>query len=111
MKFFGKVGFWEDDVETSPGVYKPKIVEKPYSGDVVKDFRRFQSNDMQNSKFTVNNKITILGDLYAHNNWGSIKYVVWNDIKWAVSSVDVDYPRLTFDLGDVYNENEATQTT
>lgn len=106
MKFSGKVGFWEKDVEISTGVWKPSIVEKSYTGDILRDRRRFQASDHQNDTFIISNQISILGDLYAHENWPSIRYVIWNGIKWKVSSVDVSYPRLTFELGGVYNENE-----
>lgn len=110
MKFLGKIGFWEGDVETKPGVWKPSIIERSYTGDVLKDTRSFQSSDTQNKKFTVKVRISILGDLYAHENFPSIKYVVWKGVKWEVSSVDVTYPRLTLELGGVYNENEKEST-
>lgn len=110
MKFFGRVGFWEDEVETCPGVWKPDIIERPYVGDVLRDSRRLRTADSQNGTFTVNNKISILGDLYACQNWPSIRYVVWNGVKWVVSSVEVEYPRLTLELGEVYNENENGST-
>lgn len=106
MKFSGKVGFWKEDHETVQGVYKPDIIEKTYTGDVYKDSRRFGSPDAQNGSFTINNKISILGDLYAHNNWTSIKYVMWKGVKWEVKSVEVNYPRLILEVGGVYNENE-----
>lgn len=108
MKFSGKVGFWEEDVEVSPGIYKPSCIEKLYTGDVCRDNRRFQSSDSQNDTFTVNNQISILGDLYAYTNWPSIKYVNWNGIKWKVNSVEVNYPRLTLEIGGVYNGTNTT---
>lgn len=106
MKFSGKVGFWEEDAETSQDVYRPKIIEKSYTGDVIDDNRRFTSPDTQNKTFTINNKISILGDFYAHENWPSIRYVLWKDVKWEVTNVNVNHPRLILTLGGVYNENE-----
>lgn len=32
MKFSGKIGFWIEDVEIKPGVFKPQIIEKDYTG-------------------------------------------------------------------------------
>lgn len=106
MKFSGKIGFWEQDAEVSPGVWRPRIVERSYTGDVQKDTRRFMQSNTQNQTFTVNNQISILGDLYAQNNWASIRYVVWKGTKWSVTDVQVTYPRLTLTLGGVYNENQ-----
>lgn len=111
MKFSGKVGFWEKDIETKPGVFKPQIVEKFYTGDVMRDIRRFQSvENQQNENLNVNNKLSILSDLYMQRNWSSIKYVLWNDVKWKVRSVDVgSYPRVIIELGGVYNGKVSTE--
>ena len=39
-KWFGKIGFDQGTVETTPGVWKPSIVEKSYFGDVQRNSRR-----------------------------------------------------------------------
>lgn len=109
MKFSGKVGFWIEDAETKPGVYKPGIVERPYTGDVQKNIRRFQSaENQQNDNLVTNNRISIIANLFIQENWPSIKYVYWNGIKWKVNSVDItSYPRVFLDLGGVYNESTS----
>lgn len=108
MKFFGKIGFWDPSVETKPGVYKPQIVEKDYYGDVLRDYRKFQSrSDDQNDDYLVTNQISILGDLYANNHVSSIRYVTWQGAKWKVNKVEINYPRLVLELGGVYNENQT----
>lgn len=105
MKFSGKVGFWITDHETKPGVYEPMIVEKSYVGDVQKNTRRFQSvENQQNENLVVNNRLSIISDLYMKKYWGSIKYVLWNGVKWKVISIDIEsYPRVILELGGVYN--------
>lgn len=105
MKFSGNVGFWLEDTETKPGVYKPKIIEKFYVGDILKDIRRFQTaENQQNENLVVNNRVSIISDLYMQQNWASIKYVLWNNIKWKVTSIDIgSYPRVILELGGVYN--------
>lgn len=110
MKFSGKVGFWSGDVETSPGVYKLKIVEHKYYGDVLKDVRKFQQDSTQNDIFTINNRISILSDLYARENWSSIRYVIWNGQKIKVTSVEVNYPRLILELGGAWNGETENST-
>lgn len=109
MKFSGKVGFWEKDVETAPGVYRPQIVEKPYVGDITRNYRKFQTGEnQQNKNLTVNNQISIVSDLYMQNNWTSIKYVLWNGVKWEVNTVEVGFPRLTLEIGGVWNGEETS---
>lgn len=107
MKFSGKVGFLTGENEIYPGVWKPEFTERPYIGDILRNRRQYQNgSNKQNVDLNVSNEISILSDLYAQQNWVSIRYVVWNGVKWQVSSVDINYPRLILELGGVYNENE-----
>lgn len=106
MKFLGKVGFWSEDVEVRPRIFRPQIIYKPYKGDVLEDLRRNQNGEEQNTKLTLSNRISIISDLYAQNNWHNIKCVEWKGVKWEVTKVNVSYPRLILSLGGVYNENE-----
>lgn len=106
MKFSGIVGFLKDEEELSPGVWRPVINERQYVGDVLRNRKYYQeSSNKQNVDLNTSNQISILSDLYVQQNWSSIRYVVWNGVKWQVTSVDVNYPRLILDLGGVYNEN------
>ena len=107
MKFYGKVGFWEGSVEVKPGEYKPRIFEKLYSGDVNWANRHFQPTENQNDDIKLNNQISILADLYSRQNFSSIRYVVWNGVKWRVTNVEVNYPRLVLTIGGVYNDTGA----
>lgn len=103
MKFYGVVGFWEGEEEVDEDVWKPKIVERIYTGDVSRNYRKAQPTQNQNDDLTVNAQISILSDLYAQQNWHSIRYVFWNGTPWKVTNVEVNYPRLVLDLGGVYN--------
>lgn len=102
-KYFGHVGFVET-VEKNPGVWKEDIVERTYSGDVIRNTYRWQTNsNSTNDDIGVSNQISILVDPYGYENFHKIRYIVWNNVKWKVSSIDVQYPRLILDLGGVYN--------
>lgn len=108
MKFSGEVGFWLGEIETSPGIWQSSIEERHYTGDVLKNTRSFQAASEQlNDDFKVNNRISILSDIYMRRNWTSIRYVIWNGTKFRVTSVDVTYPRLTLEIGGVYNGEDA----
>lgn len=110
MKFSGKIGFWLKDIETKPGVYKSKIVEKKYTGDVLRNSRRFQQGEnQQNENLRTTNRLSIISDLYMQKNWSSIKYVFWNNVNWSVNSVDItSFPRVILELGGVYNGKTGT---
>lgn len=112
MKFCGKVGFYAGDVETSPGVYNAKIVERKKTGDILQNIRRFQETENQNDTLKINNRISIVSDLYFQQNWASIRYVVWNGAKLKVTSVDLaNYPRLILEIGGVYNGKDEITTS
>lgn len=107
MKFSGMIGFWVGDEKIKDGVYKSSIVEKQYTGDILKNNRRFQQvENQQNENLQVTARISVISNLYMQTNWHSIKYVVWNGVKWKVNSVDItSQPRAIIELGGVYNDN------
>ena len=102
-KFYGKIGFMETK-ETSPGVWEEEITERYYYGDVTRNMRRWDSSQNQNDDLKINNEISIVSDPYAVQNFHAIRYVEWMGSLWKVTSVDVQYPRLTLSIGGVYNE-------
>lgn len=103
MKFYGKIGFWEEDHQVRPGVYKPQIVEREYYGDVKRNRRTWDGVDTQNDNLNVNNSIHIVHDLYLQSHLDSIKYVEWMGTKWDVKSLTIDYPSVELELGGVYH--------
>lgn len=101
-KFCGMIGFAET-VETSPGVWEEVITERRYLGDVIRNSRRLQAGGQINDDIVISNEISIVANPYARQNFHTIRYVWFMGAKWKVSSVNVQYPRLTLTLGDVYN--------
>ena len=105
-KYYGSVGFAKT-VESRPGVWTDSIIERKYSGDVIRINRRWQQQQAVNDDFTVNNQISIVADPYAFENLHLIKYVSWYGANWKVSNVEVQYPRLILSIGGVYNGPQA----
>lgn len=102
-KFYGTIGYMVQK-ETTPGVWTEDITEKTYSGDVIKNTRRYQSGENLNDNLEVNNQISILSDPFADQNFHSMRYIVWMGAKWKVTNVEVIRPRLLLTIGGVYNE-------
>lgn len=107
MKFYGSIGFWKESFEVAPDVYKSAIEERLYFGDVLKNRRGWRQTENQNDDFTVTNRISILSDLYAQQNWTSIRYINWNGVKWKVTNIEVAYPRLNLEIGGIWNGPES----
>ena len=101
-KFYGIIGFVET-VETSPGVWEESATERNYSGDVIKDSKRWQAGENLNDNLTINNKISIIADPFAYENLPMIRYVKWMGVSWKITNIDVERPRLILSIGGVYN--------
>lgn len=101
-KYCGKIGFIEN-VESSPGVWKPIAIEKTYTGDVIRNYRKWDTNSNQNNDINVNNSISIIADSYLLENTHILRYVTWMGTKWMVTNIEIQRPRLILDIGGVYN--------
>ena len=103
MKFYGKIGFVITE-ETEPGIYKEQITEKSYYGDVLQNIRRWETGLSINDNIKIQNRISIVADPFLHENIGNIKYVIFANNKWKISSFDLEYPRVVLTTGELYNE-------
>ena len=104
-KFYGTVGF-VGTVDDGHGVYSPADIERPYTGDLVRNNRRWQAQQESiNDDLTMSNEISILADDFLIENDHMIKYVTINggSSKWKVNSIQMDYPRVKLQIGGVYN--------
>lgn len=101
-KVYVPIGFAES-VETAPGVYRPKITERKYYGDMIRNTRRLQTTDQVNDGITISNELSIVADPFAKNNFHAIQYVTYMGTKWKVVTVEEQYPRLRLTLGGIYN--------
>ena len=108
MKFYGQIGVViTTEKPDAPGVWIPVETERDYYGDVNRVNRKWETLDKINNDITISNEISILSDPYITQNIPWIRYVKWNGVKWMVSNVEVQYPRLILSLGGVYNAEQA----
>lgn len=97
------IGYGETK-ETRPGIWDEEITERAYYGDVLQNTRRWETGEHLNDDLNINNKISIVADPYAHQNFHTMRYVEWMGVRWKVTNVEVQYPRLILTIGGVYNE-------
>lgn len=102
-KFFGPIGF-AVSVEERPGVYRDRIEEHNYVGDVKRNSSRWTSNpDSTLDDMNINNQFSIIADPFAQNNFHTMKYLRYMGTNWKITNVEVQYPRLVLTVGGVYN--------
>lgn len=106
-KFYGPVGYAET-VEIRPGVWDERITVRNYSGDLVRNTSRWStSSDSTNDDLNINNQISIVADPFAYQKFHAMKYVEYLGVKWKITSVEVQRPRLILTIGGVYNDQQA----
>ena len=101
-KFYGKVGYGISK-ETAPGVWVDEIVERPYYGELVRNTRKMQMSDKVIDDINIVNEISILADPFARDNFQYMRYVEFMGVKWKVTTIDVQFPRLILSIGGLYN--------
>ena len=101
-KFYGKVGYGISK-ETAPGVWVDEIVERPYYGELVRNTRKMQMSDKVIDDINIANEISILADPFARDNFQYMRYVEFMRVKWKVTTIDVQFPRLILSIGGLYN--------
>ena len=101
-KYYGIIGY-EMTKETEPGIYEETIIEQPYYGDIIKNSRRTQDPGKVNSDVNISNQFSIIADPFANNNFHSMRYIEYMGVKWKITEVEVQYPRLILTVGGIYN--------
>lgn len=104
MKYYGTVGYAVTaEKQDQPGVWEDTITERFYYGEVIKLYSKWQNSGNLNDNLTIGNAISILADAFAIQNFSLIKYVTLEGVKWKVTNVEVQRPRLILTLGGEYN--------
>ena len=105
-KFYGAIGYVEN-IEAKPGVFKAKVTERNYAGDLLRNTRDLQSSDKVNDDIKIANEIHIVADAYADNHFYAIRYAKFRGVKWKVTKVEVRHLHLILTLGGLYNGTSA----
>lgn len=105
-KFNGKIGY-VTSTETAAGVWSDQVSEREYYGDVIRESKQWAGTSQVNDNLVVNNRISIVADDFANENFSAMRYVKWAGVYWKVSTVEIQRPRLILSLGGVYNGNKA----
>lgn len=105
-KWAGEIGYSiTAESLTEPGVWNEEIVKKQYYGDLIQNVRQLQNPGQANDNVNVSNRISIVADPFASENFHNIRYITFMGTKWKVSNVDVQYPRLILTIGGIYNDH------
>lgn len=101
-KWHGKIGYVVTE-EVEPGIYKEKITERYYYGDLIRNSRRLESSTTVNDNINISNEISIVADPFADLNLYAMRYIEFKGARWKVNNVSVQPPRLILTIGGLYN--------
>ena len=112
MKWSGKIGFYVDEEVIKngigTGIWKPQIVERSYTGNIVRDYRSQENtNDKVNEDVNISNNISVILDRYLDSHICDIKYITFKGVKWKVKGFTINHPRIDISIGGVYNERQT----
>lgn len=101
-KFYGPIGYITQK-EVSPGIWDDVVVERTYVGDILQNIRRWEVSESKNDNLTISNRISVIADPFAYENFSTMRYIYWLGIRWKITSIEIERPRLILTLGEVYN--------
>jgi len=105
-KYYGEIGYGIAS-ESAVDVWKEHLIRRNYYGEVIQNFnRRWDTGQGLNDNLNINNKISIVADPFANENFRFIRYIKWMGAKWKVTNVEVQFPRLILTIGGLYNAEE-----
>lgn len=100
-RFSGTLGFVMTR-ESEEGVWLENIAELPAKGTIRSLYIRNDNASSVNANLRLTNEISILLDSNIQTYLETLKYVIYKGSKWEVQSIGVNYPRLTINLGGLY---------
>lgn len=103
MRYRDKVGF-ADRRETAPGVFSDAVIERTYSGDVVKYSSHYKEGQQVNPEIKLRNQISVVGDAYMRDNHAYIRYAWFLGFRYCVVSIEFAGNRLILDLEGLYTD-------
>ena len=101
-KFAGTIGFITQ-VENKSGLYENETVERSYTGEILQDVRRWNNVEKVNNDLTLGNRFSIVADGYILDNMYAMKYMIWRGVRWSITKIELQAPRIIITVGGVYN--------
>lgn len=106
-KFYGNIGYVET-IEIEPGYWDARETVLPYYGDWKRYNSKFQiSSHSTNDDKNIANELSIVADPYAIQHFSNMRYVEYMGVKWSITAVEPQLPRMILTVGGLYNGEQA----
>lgn len=101
-RYHGKIGFGHTEARAH-GKSELVITEKTVMGTINNVTIKQDDSSQVQANLKPMHSVTINANSYVLSNVPAIRYVVWLGVRWTVTNIQVQHPRLTLRLGEVYN--------
>lgn len=103
-KWSGIIGYVKSE-EVEKGVWVDgETIEHQHYGDTISSQNNAQQiPDSTNSNIMLVNTVSIVADVFATANFGDMRYIVVKGVKWKITKVQFQHPRIILTTGGVYN--------
>ncbi len=105
-KFHGMIGYIESE-ETAPGVHSNNIREHSCNGDILRNYKRWETGEVVNNGLTIDNRFSIITDEFILGNTHKMRYLKIGDTAWKITSFEIQRPRIILMVGGVYDGIQA----
>lgn len=102
-KYAGKIGLKADPVETEPGVFEEVINEIDFTGDIMLSPLRWSGSELAQDTITANHKFEVIASDELISDFTDAVYVLWQNRRWVVKSIEYVRPVIRISLGGLYN--------
>ena len=106
-KYAGLVGYVTQE-ESGPGVWSSDENPKMMRGDIIRQSSSGQNDGRTtsskiNTDVALNHRVSLIGDAYAFGNYYNIRWLQLDGLRWIVTSVEIQRPRIIVTLGGLWN--------
>ena len=103
-RWSGKIGYITT-IETERGLWiDDTLIERTHYGDILSNSTKIHNtSDSTNSTLSIANRVSIIADAFAIANFGYMRYVVIKGVKWNITEIKTEHPRLILTVGGLYN--------
>lgn len=101
-RYKGYIGYVKPE-EVSPGIYEERATEVMCGGERLLGSRKWLPSQTLNDDILINERLSIICSHTLKENRGCIRYAVVDGVKWKVTAIESQYPRLILTLGGIYH--------
>lgn len=101
-RYAGNIGFYSGETNND-GIVTPSYTDHKMRGDTFTVRALRTESQQRQDDLSFSNQLSLLGDQYSFENFSNIVYAEFMGQKWKVTSVEIQYPRMTLTLGGIWN--------